>query len=307
MNYKKFFKVINLIDRKNLLSLLLKKLNKKFFLLLNFQYFFKRNNTKKITKKRNSVLLTGTGGDCKQYFNITSSVFIFISELLCFSNIVKYGSTSYSSKVGSSDFLQYSEQNVNFTRNLQVLNSVNVFKNVAFIKHIRKANKGITIFNFIFPFIDKLNSRYKIIGISNLAIHKFSKLVNSKNSNIMYLSGLDIIDEVSIYKITKITIIKNNMYNTYLINRKVIIGKNENHLKIKSLNDSFSAFKTSIIFENNDISKIFFINLYVSVKFLFKNKNIFFYIKHLAKYYLKTYLLNVKFFKRNNKRKIVRD
>ncbi|MGX7589142.1 hypothetical protein ACT2CC_00240 [Candidatus Vidania fulgoroideorum] len=299
--YKSMFKKINKIikyiyckdiNKKKkifLIQFLNTEIRKKIFLISVFKNCIRKKMKKKNIKyNKKSIIITGTGGDKKKTFNITSSVFIILSDIFK-AKIIKYGSKSFTSKVGSIDFLYYFLKKNNI--NLNILYSNNVFKNIKKITEIRKEICNKTIFNYIFPLINVSKSKYHIIGSSNLLLHKILKY--KKKNNTLFLSGIDNMDEISIYCPSKITIFKKKIasyiinYNTIIENKKIIIN---------TVEDSYNTLGN--FFYDFIVKKIIFLNLYTIIKYFKKNKNIFFLLKITLK---EKNFKDVKYFKKNSK------
>ncbi|AXN02452.1 Anthranilate phosphoribosyltransferase [Candidatus Vidania fulgoroideae] len=286
---KKINKIFNFIYRnKNnkYLKFLLKSFNKKPFLFLVFKEYLK-TFLYRIKKDIKSLLITGTGGDKKKTFNITSSVFIILSKIYKI-NIIKYGSKSFTSNVGSINFLNYFKNNHNFKLNF--LYSNKIFKNINIISKIRKKINKKTIFNFLFPLVNVTKSKYQIIGSNCMKFHKVLKY--KKKNKTLIISGGDGMDEGTIYNYTKLTVFKKNM-KSFIINKKTILSKKKTQ-KVKKISESYNIFIN--MFNNYDVKKIIFFNLYIVIKYLKKNKNIFFLLKITLKHNI---FYNVEFFKKN--------
>ncbi|WDI79251.1 hypothetical protein ONB67_00015 [Candidatus Vidania fulgoroideae] len=289
---KKINKIFNFIYKyKNYkyLNFLLKSFNRKSFIFLVFKEYLK-TFLNKVKKKKKSLLITGTGGDKKKTFNITSSIFIILSKIYRI-KIIKYGSKSFTSSVGSISFLNYVKKKHKFE--LKILYSNKIFRNINIISKIRKKINKKTIFNFLFPLINVTKSKYQVIGSNNMKFHRILKY--KKKNQILFISGEDGMDEGTIYGYTKITIFKKNI-NSFIINKKTILGKKKIK-KVKKINESYNIFIN--MFSYYDVKKIVFFNLYIVMKYLKKNKNIFFLLKKTFRYNI---FYNAKFFKKNSRK-----
>ncbi|MGX7582905.1 hypothetical protein [Candidatus Vidania fulgoroideorum] len=268
---KNIIKTLNYLNSKkgdlNKKIRILKYISKKKY-IIKFIYIIKKYFTKKNKKKHFSITISGTGGDMKNTFNISTISYIFLN--LFNYNIYKFGSQSYSSKSGSIDFLKIINNKCKIV-NLKILDSKKIFINLKNLTKIRKFFKKITIFNYCFPFVNPILSKYNIIGSSNIYIHDLFKD--------LIITGLDGVDEFSIFNRNKISFYKNNYLTDYIINYKDI--------SIKNKYESFIIFYN--IIKNNKnykvYKKVIVMNIFIVIKFLSKSKkNFIFFLNNFFKF-----------------------
>ncbi|MGX7588986.1 hypothetical protein ACWNYO_00190 [Candidatus Vidania fulgoroideorum] len=286
--FNKIKRILHYISKNNIeiLNILYKNIFKNIFILLIFKKYF-YIKSKKVRANNKSIIITGTGGDKKNTINVTSMVSIILSDIFKL-KIFKYGSKSYSSKIGSIDFLEYFLKK--HKTKLRIIKSSKIF-NVDKISKLRKRIKKRTIFNYIFSIINLTNSNYQILGTSNLRLHKILRYIKAKN--IMYIGGIDGMDEASTHSPTKISILKNGKIGMFIINKKTILETKK--IVVNSKRNSYKIFIKML--RNNNI-KLLFLNILVILKYIKKNKNIYFVLKKTFSYKVFKY---VKFFKKNSK------
>ncbi|MGX7585751.1 hypothetical protein [Candidatus Vidania fulgoroideorum] len=169
-----------------------------------------------------SILLAGTGGDRTNTFNISSISFLFLLSVRTL-KIYKLSSTKYSSSVGSVDFFHSLPLNIH-NRNVisnHLLKSNILFPHLARLRRAREYLALPTIFNIIFPFTNPIMTRHSLVGCSSLIAHEYILTINQ-----YIISGLDGLDEFSIFSKTKIsnTTQRNNYLVDYRINTKTSIS-----------------------------------------------------------------------------------
>ncbi|RZD15138.1 MAG: anthranilate phosphoribosyltransferase [Candidatus Acidulodesulfobacterium ferriphilum] len=156
----------------------------------------------------------GTGGDCKNTFNISTCAALIAAGAGV--KIAKHGNYGVSSKSGSADVLKELGVNI-FMDPQKVLKSIE-YANIGFLfapnfhtamKFAAPARKELgfkTIFNILGPLTNPFGAKKQIIGAysKNLAekIVEVLRLLNTERAFVVY--GRDGIDEVSLSSITDI-------------------------------------------------------------------------------------------------------
>ncbi|MGX7577004.1 hypothetical protein [Candidatus Vidania fulgoroideorum] len=252
-----------------------KKNIKKYF---NIFYFFLKKKIILYKRHKKSFLITGTGGDKKNTFNISSVTSIVISFFNL--NIFKYGSKSYTSLVGSMDFFNLIK--LNFKR-LNLLPATMVFKNIENISKLRLNYKKKSLFNFVFPVLNPIKYSFHIIGSCENFFHELEFLKKLKRK-FLIISSIDGMDEVSIFNNTKVSVVFNKKINSFLLKIYSIIKiKIFKKINIKSCEDSIEIFFNLLKNKNRTARNEIFSNLYVILKSFLKTKNHFFFLKTFFK------------------------
>ncbi len=156
----------------------------------------------------------GTGGDCKNTFNISTCAALIAAGAGV--KIAKHGNYGVSSKSGSADVLKELGVNI-FMEPQRVLKSIE-YANIGFLfapnfhtamkfaAPVRKELGFKTIFNILGPLTNPFGAKKQIIGAysKSLAakIVEVLKLLNTERAFVVY--GRDGIDEVSLSSITDI-------------------------------------------------------------------------------------------------------
>lgn len=156
----------------------------------------------------------GTGGDCKNTFNISTCAALIAAGAGV--KIAKHGNYGVSSKSGSADVLKELGVNI-FMEPQSVLKSIE-YANIGFLfapnfhtamkfaAPVRKELGFKTIFNILGPLTNPFGAKKQIIGAysEDLAakIVEVLKLLNTERAFVVY--GRDGIDEVSLSSITDI-------------------------------------------------------------------------------------------------------
>lgn len=178
-------------------------------------------------KLENYVDLVGTGGDCTNTFNIsTTSSFVVAAAGL---PVAKHGNRSISSKSGAGDVLESLGVNIMAIPDVVEKNVEEVGIGFMFaqlfnqsMKHVGQARKemGIrTIFNILGPLANPSRAKKMMVGV-------YSPSLTEKIATVMMhlgverafvVSGQDNMDEITLTGETTISEIKNGKVETYQI------------------------------------------------------------------------------------------
>ncbi|MGX7582487.1 hypothetical protein [Candidatus Vidania fulgoroideorum] len=280
----------------------------------NFYKYFKKNLKKKIKLSKNIIEISGTGGDKKNTFNISSSVFIII--LLMKIPCVKLGGKKITSNSGSLNFIKnifnknifkksffysngfyYSELKRSFKKNIIKKKILN----------IRKKITKPTIYNYIFPTINIFKPNSKILGLSNIKIIKpiLKSIIYEKIRRFIVVNSFDGMDELSIFSSNYVVEIKNKKIIKTIFFFKKQKKKFFKKIISKNTKDSIKIFLKSIMGKNIFSYNIIALNCSVILYILNYTKNLYegyLYVKYKMKnnFFYKLFC-NIKYdIKKNN-------
>lgn len=155
----------------------------------------------------NTIDLCGTGGDCKNTFNIsTTSAFVTAGAGI---KVAKHGNYGVSSSCGSSNVLEY--LGIKFSNNNSFLKKCveesgicilhaplfhPAMKNVA---PIRKELGLKTFFNMLGPLVNPSNPNNQMVGVYNLELARlYSSILQKTKKNFSIIHSVDGYDEISL-------------------------------------------------------------------------------------------------------------
>lgn len=152
--------------------------------------------------------IVGTGGDCSNTFNISSSCAILLAS--CGVYVAKHGNRGYTSKSGSADMLEKlgisldldvkSQEKLLEETNFTYMFAPNHHKAMRYIAPIRKTIPHRTIFNLIGPLANPANATKQLIGVySEDLLDTFATaLIELETSSSIVVSSKDGLDEISV-------------------------------------------------------------------------------------------------------------
>ncbi|ADM89649.1 putative anthranilate phosphoribosyltransferase [Candidatus Zinderia insecticola CARI] len=243
----------------------------------------------KLNKKFNLTDIVGTGGNNSNIINVSTASMFIISSINV--NILKHGSSFFSSISGSSDVLKKLNININLNKNkiIYLLNKIgicfiyskkyNILMNI--LSYIRKKIKIRTIFNIIGPLINPIYTKNIYLGVYNKNILKIKIKILKKNNfyHAICVSGNNI-DEATINDYSYLYELKKNKILNFKIHPNDFKIKKYELESIKIKNSFDSKNKILKVF-NGYISPYYYIILYnssillyVSNKVNFINKSI---------------------------------
>lgn len=155
----------------------------------------------------NPIDIVGTGGDCKNTFNIsTAACFVVAGAGYKVCKQGNYGSTSVS---GSSNVME--QHGVKFTNKLDVLRRSIEECNMAYlhaqyfhpalktVAPIRKALGVPTFFNVLGPLVNPISPNRQVLGVYNLKMLRlYSYIYQQEGTDFAVVHSLDGYDEVSL-------------------------------------------------------------------------------------------------------------
>ena len=180
-----------------------------------------RNFSVKVKTTHMVVDNCGTGGDQSSSFNISTASSILASS--CGVKVAKHGNKSITSKSGSADVL--SELGININLKSEMLSASLDKNNFAFMfaplhhmamKYVAEARKIIapekTIFNLLGPLTNPAGATRQMIGVFSQSVmyDMAEALIKLGVEKALVIHSNDGLDEVSLFKKTKILAIENN-------------------------------------------------------------------------------------------------
>lgn len=254
---------------------------------IELSYFvqaLRKNRIKLDSKNINGFIdVCGTGGDCLNTFNISTTVAFVLAGLGL--KVAKHGNRSVSSKCGSADVLEklgvkLDLEEENLQEVLDRTNMVFLFapkfnSTMAKIKTIRNALKIPTMFNLLGPLINPVDLTSQIVGVYDkekmeLVIKTLFKLGIKKSAVVRSFDGLDELSTTSkniVYEIKNNKIIKNvlnpmrygfkrakiedlqtsNIDENAKILVEILEGKKDEKRDIVLLNSAFAIYTSGIV------------------------------------------------------------
>jgi anthranilate phosphoribosyltransferase len=188
----------------------------------------------------NAVDTCGTGGDCKNTFNISTTAAFIASGAGAI--VAKHGNRSVSSKSGSADVLEALGVNINLgIKDIEkCINSIGIgfiFAPVAhtamkYVSRIRKEIGIKTVFNILGPITNPAFPNGRVLGVFDdrlLDIMTYSlKNLGIKRAFVVY--GKEGLDEISVCGDSIVSELNNGRINKYIIN-PIDFGLNNYTLK----------------------------------------------------------------------------
>lgn len=182
---------------------------------------------KVMSRHKNLVDTCGTGGDCQNTFNIsTTAAFIAAGAGVV---VAKHGNRSVSSKSGSADVLEELGVNINLecSKVASCIDKVGmgfIFAPIAHtaMKHVAKARKemGIkTVFNILGPITNPALASGRVLGVFDdklidIMIYSLKNL-GVKRAFVVY--GLERLDELSVSGCSLVAELNNDRVNKYTL------------------------------------------------------------------------------------------
>ncbi|UOQ33071.1 Anthranilate phosphoribosyltransferase [Candidatus Vidania fulgoroideae] len=283
--FKKLFSFFN--KKKNVVDKIkiIKKMTDKKNVANNIRniHIFLKNNLKKIKGTKNEISLAGVGGDVKNTANITSITTVFLGLLNY--KTTKINSVSYTSKVGSSNFLKLlfgerifeSKKINNIVR--RKLNSF--FYNYKIIlkskiddfSKIRKLYGKATVFNYAFSSFSPFKSEVLSLGTDKIKTIKYFKDINFPSKKTFIFSSYKNIDEITLDKFKLLLKTKKGIRTFVFDPLKLGFKKREGNIYIKQKKDSISLFKKIFEKKNKLLLEVIYLNLSIII-FIKTGRNI---------------------------------
>ena len=183
--------------------------------------------TKIITTQKIIFDTCGTGGDCKDTFNISTIVAFVVAG--CGITVAKHGNRSVSSKCGSADLLE--SLGVNIAMNKEKIQECLEKVGISFLfapnlhpamKYAMPARREIgtrTIFNILGPLTNPANATHQILGVYDEGLIEPLAIVlkNLGLKHALVVHGLDGLDEITTTGESLVSELKDNNIKSYKI------------------------------------------------------------------------------------------
>ena len=245
-----------------------------------------REKSTKVDISGDIIDTCGTGGDGKNTINISTAVAIILASMG--NKVAKHGNKSVSSKSGSADVLEKLGVNINLTSD-QVKESIeqnnfgfmfapnyhSAMKNVA---NVRKELKKRTIFNLLGPLCNPAQVKRQCIGVfSNEILEKYINVLKELNLKKAWVyHSYDGLDEISIFKKTKVYELNDRKISSFEINPEDLIKNKYELNQIIGDDAEFNAKKIINLFngEEGALHEIVSLNCAAGLIVLDKFKNL---------------------------------
>ena len=230
-----------------------------------------REKSLKVKIEGDVIDTCGTGGDGKNTINISTAVALVLASMG--HKVAKHGNKSVSSKSGSADLLEKLGIDINL-KPLEVEKSI-IKNNFAFmfapnfhsamknVANVRKDLKQRTIFNLLGPLCNPANVNRQCIGVfSSDILEKYIKVL--KNLNVkkawVYHSD-DGLDEISIFKKTKVYELNNQKITSFEIDPTEYINKKYNFEDIVGNDAEYNSKKILDLFDGDESALLEIVSL----------------------------------------------
>ncbi len=186
-----------------------------------------REKAEKVNFIGDSIDIVGTGGDCRNTFNISTCCAIVVSA--CGVPVAKHGNRSVSSKCGSADVLECLGTNINLNKEqaeiclkqagICFMFAPNFHKSMKFVAPTRKELGIRTIFNILGPLSNPAHSPYMLLGVYDInLLEPFANVLKGLGvKGAMVVHSEDGLDEISISANTNVCELKNGEIKRYVI------------------------------------------------------------------------------------------
>lgn len=221
-----------------------------------------REKSLKVNIEGDAIDTCGTGGDGKNTINISTAVALVLASMG--HKVAKHGNKSVSSKSGSADLLEKLGIDINL-KPLEVEKSM-IENNFAFMfapnfhsamKNVAKVRKDLkkrTIFNLLGPLCNPANVNRQCIGVfSNDILEKYAKVLkNLKIKKAWVYHSYDGLDEISIFKKTKVYELNNQKITSFEIDPTEYINKKYNFEDVVGNDAEYNSKKILDLFNGDE-------------------------------------------------------
>ena len=221
-----------------------------------------REKSLKVNIEGDVIDTCGTGGDGKNTINISTAVALVLASMG--HKVAKHGNKSVSSKSGSADLLEKLGIDINL-KPLEVEKSM-IENNFAFMfapnfhsamKNVAKVRKDLkkrTIFNLLGPLCNPANVNRQCIGVfSNDILEKYVKVLkNLKIKKAWVYHSYDGLDEISIFKKTKVYELNNQKITSFEIDPTEYINKKYNFEDVVGNDAEYNSKKILDLFNGDE-------------------------------------------------------
>lgn len=221
-----------------------------------------REKSLKVNIEGDAIDTCGTGGDGKNTINISTAVALVLASMG--HKVAKHGNKSVSSKSGSADLLEKLGIDINL-KPIEVEKSM-IENNFAFMfapnfhsamKNVAKVRKDLkkrTIFNLLGPLCNPANVNRQCVGVfSNDILEKYAKVLkNLKIKKAWVYHSYDGLDEISIFKKTKVYELNNQKITSFEINPTEYINKKYNFEDVVGNDAEYNSKKILDLFNGDE-------------------------------------------------------
>jgi anthranilate phosphoribosyltransferase len=171
--------------------------------------------------------IVGTGGDCSNSFNISTTAAIVVSAAGI--PVAKHGNRAASSKSGAADVLEALGVNISVspeksvellkTINLCFLFAQNYHISMKYVAPVRKELGIRTVFNILGPLANPAGARLQLLGVyeESLVEPMARVLANLGLRSAMVVYGRDGLDEISLSSDTAVCEVRGGRFSSYVI------------------------------------------------------------------------------------------
>ena len=221
-----------------------------------------REKSLKVNIEGDVIDTCGTGGDGKNTINISTAVALVLASMG--HKVAKHGNKSVSSKSGSADLLEKLGIDINLKpseveksiikNNFAFMFAPNFHSAMKNVANVRRDLKKRTIFNLLGPLCNPANVNRQCIGVfSNDILEKYIKVLKNLNIKKAWVyHSYDGLDEISIFKKTKVYELNNQKITSFEIDPTKYISKKYNFEDIVGNDAEYNSKKILDLFNGGE-------------------------------------------------------
>ncbi len=186
-----------------------------------------RNHAVKLLNDKDVLEIVGTGGDCSNSFNISTTASIILAAAGV--PVAKHGNRAASSKCGAADVLEALGVNITIEpeKSAEILDKIGIcflfaqkyHTAMKYVAPVRKELAVRTVFNILGPLTNPAGASMQLMGVYDEAlVEPLAEVLSRlgvKRGMVVY--GTDGLDEISASAPTKVCEIKDGWCRTYTI------------------------------------------------------------------------------------------
>lgn len=186
-----------------------------------------RNHAVKLLNDKNVLEIVGTGGDCSNSFNISTTASIILAAAGV--PVAKHGNRAASSKCGAADVLEALGVNITIEpeKSAEILDKIGIcflfaqkyHTAMKYVAPVRKELAVRTVFNILGPLTNPAGASMQLMGVyDETLVEPLAEVLSRlgvKRGMVVY--GTDGLDEISASAPTKVCEIKDGWCRTYII------------------------------------------------------------------------------------------
>lgn len=186
-----------------------------------------RNHAVKLLNDKNVLEIVGTGGDCSNSFNISTTASIILAAAGV--PVAKHGNRAASSKCGAADVLEALGVNITIEpeKSAEILDKIGIcflfaqkyHTAMKYVAPVRKELAVRTVFNILGPLTNPAGASMQLMGVyDETLVEPLAEVLSRlgvKRGMVVY--GTDGLDEISASAPTKVCEIKDGWCRTYTI------------------------------------------------------------------------------------------